>query len=154
MGNPGHRQYLETQVLTASRERLVLMLYDGLLRFCREAKAAWEQNDLESAHNALLRAQNIVLELTYALDREHGGEFAQRLAQLYGYCYTRLVRANIDRNPLLVDEVAGLLGDLREAWAEALAAKDAPSEDAEKSAPAEPAEPRADEARPRVSFQG
>jgi flagellar protein FliS len=118
--NDKTREYLKTQVQTASREQLVLMLYDGAIRFSEQARDRITAEDYEEAHNFLIRAQNIVLELLYALDRKTGGEVADNLASLYTYCYNRLVEANVHHLPEKVEESNSVLRGLREAWAQAV----------------------------------
>ena len=114
------REYLRTQIQTASREQLVLMLYDGAIRFSEQAKEKVEGSDVEGGHRLFLRAQNIVLELLYALDRENGGEIAANLAGLYTYMYNQLVEANVYKDTARVDRVTSLLRSLRDAWAGAI----------------------------------
>jgi flagellar protein FliS len=114
------REYLKTQIQTASREQLVLMLYDGAIRFSEQAKERLAAQDWEGAHGLLIRSQNIVLELLYALDRKAGGSVADNLASLYTYCYHRLVEANIHRSAERIDECNGILRGLREAWSQAV----------------------------------
>jgi len=118
--NDKTKEYLKTQIQTASREQLVLMLYDGAIRFSEQAKDRISSNDLEGAHGLLIKAQNIVLELLYALDRKTGGEVAENLASLYTYCYNRLVEANVHHTPEKIDESNSILRGLREAWAQAI----------------------------------
>ena len=115
------REYLRTQIQTASREQLVLMLYDGAIRFCDQAREKVEGGDIEASHRLFLRAQNVVLELLYALDREAGGEVAANLAGLYTYMYNQLVEANVYRDTERVGRVVSILRSLREAWAGAVA---------------------------------
>jgi len=114
------KEYLKTQIQTASREQLILMLYDGAIRFAGQAKDRIAAQDWEGSHGLLIRAQNIVLELLYALDRKAGGTIADNLASLYTYCYHRLVEANIHRAPEKIDECTGILKGLRDAWAQAI----------------------------------
>jgi len=114
------REYLKTQIQTASREQLVLMLYDGAIRFSEQARERLAAQDLEESHNLLIRAQNILLELLYALDRKTGGAVAENLASLYTYCYNRLVEANVHRTPEKIDESNSILKGLRDAWAQAI----------------------------------
>ena len=118
--NDKSREYLKTQIQTASREQLVLMLYDGAIRFSDQARDRIVTSDFEGAHRLLIRAQNIVLELLYALDRKTGGEVADNLASLYTYCYNRLVEANVHHAPEKIDESNSVLRGLREAWAQAM----------------------------------
>jgi flagellar protein FliS len=121
MTGNAHNQYLKTKVMTASKEQLVLMLFDGVLRFSEEAKAAWQEKDIEGGHNAMVKAQKIVLELAYSLDKEKGGEIAANLASLYTYCYSRLVTASVERSSEIVDEVQKLIEEIREGWEGAMA---------------------------------
>lgn len=120
MASNPHDQYLRTKVMTASKEQLVLMLFDGCIRFCEVAKKGWEDKNLEAAHNAMVRSQNIILELAIALDKEKGGELAANMAGLYNYCYRQLVNANIEHDPVKVNEVIGIIREFREAWAMAM----------------------------------
>lgn len=115
------REYLRTQIQTASREQLVLMLYDGAVRFCEQAREKVTQGDVEAGHRFFLRAQNIVLELLYALDREGGGEVAANLAALYTYMYNQLVEANVYKDAKRVEHVLSILRSLRSAWSDAVA---------------------------------
>jgi len=118
--NDKSKEYLKTQIQTASREQLILMLYDGAIRFAGQARDRITAEDWEGCHGLLIRAQNIVLELLYALDRKTGGEVADNLASLYTYCYNRLVEANIHHVPEKIDECTSILKGLREAWAQAI----------------------------------
>jgi flagellar protein FliS len=150
MAQNGHSEYMKTQILTASKERLVLMLYDGMQRFCEQAKAGWKEENLERAHQGLVRAQDILLELLYTLDKEKGGEIADKLAQLYTFCYRHLVEANVQRSASMVEEVQGILRELREAWFQAMEATGAERE----AAGEEPAAPAGGQARAPSKPQG
>jgi flagellar protein FliS len=110
--------YREGAVLTATPAQLVVMLYDGAGRFLRQGGAALAAGDLETAGAKLARAEAILDELLVTLDREAGGEVAEHLASIYLFCRRRLTEARLEREPGMVGEVAALLGDLREAWAE------------------------------------
>lgn len=113
------RRYLETHILTASREQLLVMLYDGALRFCEQGKEALAGKRLEESHEALVRAQRIVVELWCALDPAQDAELAKRLGGLYAFLYLRLVHANVHRDVVAVEDAVKVLGTLRQAWAEA-----------------------------------
>lgn len=121
--NP-YEQYRATQVQTASQRTLIIMLYDGAIRFSRQAQAAMAARDFEAVNTALLRAQDIVTELALTLD--HGaGEIAANLFRIYEYVHRRLVEANVHKDAAPIDEVLRLLSMLREAWAEAPTARPA-----------------------------
>lgn len=113
-------QYLVQQIQTASREQLLLMLYDGAIRFLKLARKALDTKDYETSHNNLLKSQKILTELMSSLDMNVGGEVARNLMNLYEYLYYRLVQANLKRDPEMVDEVIGHLTDLRKTWDEAI----------------------------------
>ena len=114
-------QYQETNILTASQGRLIVMLYDGCLKnlevALREFSKEKEAN-MEIIHNALIKTQDIITELSASLDFEVGGEIAQNLFNLYRYFQENLVRANIDKNKEPIEEVYKHLEALRSAWSE------------------------------------
>ena len=111
------QQYKTTQVQTANPADLVVMMYDGAIRFIRQGISAIESANLEEAHRSLVRAQDIVAELDRALDPQ-AGEIATNLAQLYDYMHRRLVEANVRKDVAPLQEVIGLLTELRDAWAQ------------------------------------
>ena len=109
--------YRESSVLTASPGQLVVMLYDGANRFLVQSAAAMRTGDAEASHNRLRRAEAILEELHNTLDMSQG-EVAERLASIYVFCRRLLNEARMERNPAKIDQVAGLLSELREAWAQ------------------------------------
>lgn len=113
--------YAQDSVLTASGEKLVVMLYDGLARFLARAAAALRAEDVAAAGNALGRAGAILDELLVTLDPA-AGEIAQRLSDIYLFCKRELLAAQLKRDPKRVEQVAKLLAELREAWATIAAA--------------------------------
>lgn len=117
-GNPAYQSYLATQVQTAPADKLILMLYDGALRFIGGAVKAMEGKQAAEAHSQLMRAQEIIAELMASLNME-AGEIAGNLLLLYEYLYRRLVEANVSKDPETALEVRNLLLSLREAWVQA-----------------------------------
>jgi flagellar protein FliS len=115
-GVNGHERYLETAVETASPARLIVMLYDGAIRFINEAAYAMQQRDYETQNAKLQRAQKILAELISSLDFDKGGEIAENLFRLYTYMYNQLVEANINDSRDCLEHVVHLLSELREAW--------------------------------------
>jgi len=109
--------YRKTAVETASPLDLILMLYDGALKFLDRGRAAMERRDLSEQNESLTRAQAILTELAVCLNMEQGGEVAANLLGLYSYMSSRLVEANVHDDPKPIEEVARLLTELREAWA-------------------------------------
>jgi flagellar protein FliS len=110
--------YRENAVLSATPEQLVVMLYDGAQRFLRQAGKAMRGGEIERTHNALRRAEMIVAHLDGVLDYEQGEPIASQLHPIYRFCLAHLRRARMDQDVDKLEEVAGLLGELRESWAE------------------------------------
>ncbi len=115
--NP-YKQYKQTSVKTASPERLIIMLYDGAIKFLNRAKIKMNEQDIEETNRALLKTQDIISELMIGLNME-AGEIAQNLYNLYDYFQHRLIEANTKKAPGIIDEILGYLVELRETWAEA-----------------------------------
>ena len=113
--------YAQDSVLTASPEKLVVMLYDGLARFLARGAAAIRAEDAAAAGNALNRAGAILDELLATLDPA-AGEIAERLAEIYLFCKRELLAAQLKRDPKRIERVAKLLAELREAWSTIAAA--------------------------------
>jgi flagellar protein FliS len=119
------RAYQAQAVLTASPGHLVLMLYDGALRFMGHAREALQSSEdtprrIEIINNNLIKAQNILTELQANLNHEAGGDHAANLDRLYDYYVRRLLDANVKKTVEPVIEVEGLVRQLREGWAEML----------------------------------
>ena len=96
--NP-YQQYRATRVETSGSVDLVVMLYQGAVKFIRVGLEALDQQDTKEAHECFVRAQDIVVELLGSLNREAGGDIAQQLAGLYDYCYRQLILANVKKIP-------------------------------------------------------
>lgn len=139
MSNIPNNQYLRTQVQTASKEQLVLMLFDGILRFSEQARTAIENKEIENGHTLLMRAQAIIMELIYTLDREKGGEVAENLLGLYAYCFNCLIHANMKKDTTKIDEVQKVIRGIREGWVGAMSSIGATGKTEESKAVAEPA---------------
>ena len=128
---PGYaRAYQAQAVLTASPGQLVLMLYDGALRFLGHARDALQSRDdgprrIEIINTNLLKAQNILSELQSSLNRDAGGDHAANLDRLYDYYLRRLFEANLHKKVEPVIEIEKLVRELRDGWAEMLRTQDA-----------------------------
>lgn len=113
-------QYKQTAIETASKEQILLMLYDGAIKFLHKAKLAFEQNDIQEIHTNLTKAERIITEFQSTLDMENGGKFAQEMFALYDYLNNRLFLANIKKRTDYVDEVLKHLTGLRDTWKDAI----------------------------------
>jgi flagellar secretion chaperone FliS len=110
--------YRQQSILTATPGQLVVMLYDGCLRFLNQAAYAMREKNNRESDARLVRADAIIDELLSTLDLEQGGVIASRLQGIYVFCSRQLLEARAARNPELIDTVADLLGELRESWAQ------------------------------------
>jgi flagellar secretion chaperone FliS len=110
--------YKQQSILTAPPGRLLVMLYDGCLRFLFQSAYAMREGDRPTSQNRLNRAEAIIDELTVTLDHERGGEIAGNLQGIYAFCRRHLIEAWVEQDPEKIEQVSGLLGELREAWAE------------------------------------
>ncbi len=123
-GNPW-QSYRQVATKTAPPGTLVLMLYDGALRFLNLALGGFDLEDpLEynmAINNNLLRAQDIINELNLSLNMTGGGEFAHTMRSLYTYFDSRLQESNAYKKPEGIREVVLRLTVLRDAWSEMLA---------------------------------
>ena len=113
--NP-YQQYRATKVQTAGSVDLVVMLYQGAVKFIRLGMEAMDRDDSKAAHESLVRAQDIVVELLGSLNREEGGQIASQLSGVYDYCFRRLVSANIKKDPDPAREVLRIMRELGSAW--------------------------------------
>ena len=118
------RSYKAQSVQTASPGKLVLMLFDGYLRFTTAARRSFEETDFtkrnEGVNNNLIRAQNIVTELQSSLDMSVPGELPGTLYRLYDYVLHQLQQSNLQKKEAPIDEADKVINELREAWAEML----------------------------------
>ncbi len=114
--------YGTVSVSTVTPAALVLMLFDGALRFIARAEHGFEQQILsrrnEEVHNNLTRARAILRELQVSLDMEAGGDFSVQMFALYDFMIDQLLSADIRKEKAPIQTVAGLLMDIRDAWAE------------------------------------
>jgi flagellar protein FliS len=111
-------EYRKHAVSTASPVSLVVMLYDGALRFMEAGKRAMAAKDLEGQSKNLVRAERIVMHLIATLDTEKGGQLANNLLSLYSYVVERLVKANIEDSVEPVDEAIRTFSELRRGWSD------------------------------------
>jgi flagellar protein FliS len=118
MYNKGAQAYLQTQVQSRTPVELVVMLYDGAIKFLGQARDALAARDMKAKRDAMSRGLAIVQELQNMLNMEAGGEVAERLDALYTYILGRCYEANQQRDPAGLDEAIKLLTPLRDAWAD------------------------------------
>ena len=112
----GLTTYRQTQVQSRTPLELVVMLYDGALKFLHQAREAIERGDIAGRRDASSRAITIISELQSTLNMEQGGEIAQRLDELYIYVNGRIIAAAADNSVGPIDDATRVLNVLRESW--------------------------------------
>lgn len=108
--------YKKNEVMTASRKKLVILLYEGAAKNLKLAKLAMGDGNFEKTNRSIQKAQDILAELMSTLNFEEGGDIAKNLMALYQYMYQKTVRANVAKDPEPLDEVIGYLEELRDTW--------------------------------------
>lgn len=115
MSNP-YRQYQKTSITTASREKILLMLYEGCIRFIRQAASAMEEKRIADKGKYISKATAIISELMATLDFKVGGQLAADLENLYVFMIDKLIEGNIQNNVESLRHVEKLMNTLYVAW--------------------------------------
>ena len=110
--------YFQTQVTTTNQGDLLLMLFDGALKFLGRAKESMAVKDYAEKGILISKALDILAELQSSLNPQKGGELAENLRKLYFLCTTKLLAASMNMDPNLVDEVMRILSGVRDAFAQ------------------------------------
>ena len=112
----GNTAYKKAAVTTKDQGTLIMMLYDGAIRFLKTAILKLEKNDLEASHNFIVKAKNIISELMVSLKVDETNKIAKDLQSLYTYMFNRLIDANIQKDVEYLKEVLDLMTELRDGW--------------------------------------
>ncbi len=116
----GVAQYKKTSVQSASKEKILLMLYEGAIRFVKQALIAIEKKDIAGRGINIGRAYDIVMELNNTLNHEVGGDIAKNLEQLYMFITEQLTKTNATGQPKPLEDALKVLETLYSGWVEAL----------------------------------
>jgi flagellar protein FliS len=118
MYNAAARTYVQTQVTTAKPGDVIVLLYEGALKFLAQAKVKMAEGDVAAQGILLSKAIDIISELDASLNMQKGGNLGENLHKLYFYCNTRLLQANLNLDPKFIDEVMTILSSLKSAFEE------------------------------------
>lgn len=110
--------YNNSKIMTASPAELTLMLYEGAVKFCNIAIVAVEKNDIEKAHNNIVKVENIISEFQATLDHKY--PVAEHFDNVYRYLQERLLQANLKKDKEILEEVLGHLRTMRDTWKEVM----------------------------------
>lgn len=111
-------KYKQSSISTATPEELTLMLYNGAIKFMNIAKYSIEKKEMEKAHNSLLRAQDIILELNYSLDMKY--DISKEMRELYEFVMSKLVDGNISKDIKSIEEAIDITSEMRDTWKEVI----------------------------------
>ncbi len=113
-------QYKQNQILTASPEQILILLYSGAIRFTRQAIYGLEEGDITLFHHGIKKSMAIITEFANSLDHDIGGEIAENLDALYNFMIKELTLANLHKDIEKLRVVDKLLVHLRGTWEEAI----------------------------------
>ncbi|MDR0220962.1 MAG: flagellar export chaperone FliS [Lachnospiraceae bacterium] len=113
-----YTQYNNSKILTASPAELVLMLYEGAIKFGNIAIMAIEQKDIQKAHNNIIKVQRIVDNFRATLDMKY--PVAEDLDRVYSYLQGRIIDANVRKDKEIMEEIVMHLRSMRDTWKEVM----------------------------------
>ena len=116
----GFGVYKKTSVNTASKEQILLMLYQAAIKNCKKAIEGIEKKDLKMKGEHIGKLQDIIIELSNSLDLEVGGEVAKELSSLYDYMMYATTQANIHIDASQLEGTLSVLTTLYRGWTEAV----------------------------------
>ncbi len=116
----GYQQYKKTSVESASREKLLLLMYEGAIKYIKRAQVAIEKGDRAARGENIGRAFDIIIELNNTLNHEVGGELASNLEQLYMFVTDQLTQANVHGKMEFLDQALKIITTLYEGWMQAV----------------------------------
>lgn len=114
--NKNLTEYRTTEILTADQQKLIIMLYEGSIRFIRNAADAMQPKSYDKVNENLLKAQDIITELMVALNMEEGGDIALNLFNIYVFWKKSLLDANIKKDKRMLEDVIRMIESLKGAW--------------------------------------
>ena len=113
MNNP-YAAYQQNSVTTASPGEVTLMLYNGCLKFIKQAVLAIEENNFQDKNTNIQKAQKIITELMITLNMDI--EISKNMSVMYDYMNYRLTEANVKNDASILKEVEGLVMEFRDTW--------------------------------------
>ena len=120
MNQYGAKAYHKTSVETASKEKILLMLYEACIRHLKKCQAAMEAKNYAEKGVALGKAQDIINELSNTLNHEIGGDLSRQLEGLYLHLFKETTQANIDNDPKRIAHCLKIMETLYSGWKEAV----------------------------------
>lgn len=112
----GYQKYKTTSVTSASKEKILLMLYEGVIKFTKRGIVACEEKNIAERGFNIGKAFDIIMELNNTLDHKVGGEISKSLEQLYMYISDQYTKANISGDPGPLKDALKIIETLHSAW--------------------------------------
>ena len=109
-------EYKKTQIETANQGKLIVMLYDGAIKFLNIAIESMNPKTYDVVNTNILKTQDIINELLFSLNMNEGGEISKNLFNLYMYFKRELLQANVQKDAEIIKKIVSLLKELRSAW--------------------------------------
>lgn len=120
MNNKAFKAYQQTSVTTAKPDKILLMLYEGCLKFIRIAKSKIEEKKIAEKGKNISKALAIISELINTLDHEIGGQLSRDLEALYMFMMDKLIEANLNNRIEDLETVERIMMTLHEAWVDVI----------------------------------
>ena len=111
-------RYQQQSAMTASPGELTLMLYDGCIKFLKQARMYMEDRNIEKSSNACIRAEDIIAELMATLDMSY--EMSENLYNLYDFILRCITQANLRKDPEMLETPISMMTELRDTWQQAI----------------------------------
>lgn len=118
-GGNAYNVYKNNSINFASKEKLLLMLCEGAVKFAKLGRQAIIDKDIKKSNDNIIRTEDIINELMSTLDVSKGGEWAPQLMQVYDFINRRLIQANIKKDVKIMDEIIPLIENIKETWTQA-----------------------------------
>jgi len=115
--NP-YQAYQDNQVSTADQKQLIVMLYEGAIKFLKIAIENMDFKTYDVVNENIIKAQDIITELMLSLDMDKGGEIATNLMSIYSYWKKDLLEANVAKETPKIESVISLMQNLKDGWAQ------------------------------------
>jgi flagellar protein FliS len=113
-----YQRYKQQSIMTSDGAKLLIMLYSGLIKFLNIAKMSIEERNIQGANSAIIKAENILVELMTSLDTSF--DISNDLIKIYDYMHDRLVQANIKKSNEILEEVLNMAVEMRDTWNQAI----------------------------------
>ncbi len=114
----GYNEYKANEISTVSQVKLIVMLFDGAIRFLGVAMDNMTPRKYDIVNNHIIKTQDIITELLLSLNMEEGQEIASNLLSLYIYLKKRLLEANMKKDKKIIQECIKILNELKTSWEE------------------------------------